>query len=160
MEFPKPNFYLDLYEKLGLRIIPIYGANMPDGTFNEKKPGYPEWQKYISKREELLGCIGKSNWGIVCGDASENVFVMDFDLEVCMGSKEAARMWRKTHIQQLRELGTLICFTPSGGIHIYFRTKDSDPKPSIFANAVRDLMISDPRFVPDLIRGNGGMVLA
>src|SRR6266480_62931 len=77
-----PEQWLDLYLKEGLRIIPLYGAREPDGTYNPKKPGYPQWQKYIPHRDELLTAIyeKKKMWGCVCGSVSGSLQIVDYDL--------------------------------------------------------------------------------
>ena len=146
--------WLDLYLKEGLRIIPLYGAHDLD-VYNPKKPGYPQWQKYIPSRDELLSAIPQGKmWGCVCGSVSGNLQIVDYDLYKILDSKGKALEWRRENIPLLRSLKTLVTFTPSGGFHVWLRTKDAKPQPEVIARSVKSIP-----FDMDLVRGEGGQVV-
>ncbi len=146
--------WLDLYLKEGLRIIPLYGAHDLD-VYNPKKPGYPQWQKYIPSRDELLSAISQGKmWGCVCGSVSGNLQIVDYDLYKILDSKGKALEWRRENIPLLRNLKTPVTFTPSGGFHVWLRTKEPKPQPEVIARFVKAIP-----FDMDLVRGDGGQVV-
>ena len=149
-----PELWLDLYLKEGLRIIPLYGAHDGD-VFNSKKPGYPTWQKYVPSPTELLDAIhlGKM-WGCVCGSVSGNLSVVDYDIDEILGSREKALEWRKGNIPLLRSLDTLVTFTPSGGFHVWLRTKRPKPPPEAILQVTKSIP-----FEMDLVREEGQQVI-
>jgi hypothetical protein len=151
-----PEQWLELYLKEGLRIIPLYGAHEPDGTYNSKKPGYPKWQKFIPSRDELLTAIYEKQkmWGCVCGSVSGNLLIVDYDLYKILDSKEKALQWRKENIGLLRSLDTLVTFTPRGGFHVWLRTR----RPGLQTRAISRVVEAIPWDI-DLVRGDGGMVV-
>ena len=152
-----PEQWLDLYLREGLRIIPLYGAHDGD-VFNAKKPGYHTWQKYIPSTNELLDAIhlGKM-WGCVCGSVSGNLSVVDYDLDEILGTREKAKSWRKENISLLRTLRTLVTFTPSGGFHVWLRTREPRPKPEVIGPIIHCLRAANIEI--DLVRGEGGQVV-
>jgi len=146
--------WLDLYLKEGLRIIPLCGAN-DLGVFNPKKPGYPQWQKYIPSRDELLSALAQGKmWGCVCGSVSRNLQIVDYDLYKTLGSNEKALEWRKENIPFLRSLKTLVTFTPRGGLHVWIRTKEPGLQTSVVTQFTRTIPLK-----MDLIRSEGGQVV-
>jgi hypothetical protein len=149
-----PEKWLDLYTNEGLRIIPLYGAHDAE-VYNPKKPGYPKWQKYIPSQNELVDAIhlGKM-WGCVCGSVSGNLSVVDYDLDEILGSREAAIGWRKANIPLLRSLRTLVTFTPSGGFHVWLRTREPKPRPEVILQATKVIP-----FEIDLVREEGQQVV-
>jgi len=149
-----PEKWLDLYMNEGLRIIPLYGAHDAE-VYNPKKPGYPKWQKYVPSRNELVDAIhlGKM-WGCVCGSASGNLSVVDYDLDEILGSREAAMAWRKENIPLLRSLRTLVTFTPNGGFHLWLRTEKPRPKAKVILRVTRLIP-----FEMDLVRGEASQVI-
>jgi len=146
--------WLDLYLKEGLRIIPLYGAH-DSNVFNAKKPGYPQWQKYIPAQEELLSAMDKGKmWGCVCGSVSGNLQIVDYDLYKILGSKDKALEWRRENIPLLQSLATLVTFTPSGGFHVWLRTRE----PGLQTSSISQITKSIPLEM-DLVRGDGGQVV-
>jgi hypothetical protein len=149
-----PEQWLDLYLKEGLRIIPVYGAHDLD-VYNPKKPGYHTWPKYVPSRNELVDAIhlGKM-WGCVCGSVSGNLSVVDYDLDEILGTREKAMSWRKENIPLLRTLRTLVTFTPSGGFHVWLRTREPKPRPEVILQATKVIP-----FEMDLVREEGQQVV-
>jgi Bifunctional DNA primase/polymerase, N-terminal len=128
-KFYSNNFLVPLYP--GTK-YPIYSPRQPKHV---PKPfedpldlhkNFPTEESYLSHRfdnERVLTCnIYRYNVGVLTGPQRDgrNLIVRDFDLDSDFGSVEAARKWRKDHIQELREFGTRVTFTPSGGIHAWF----------------------------------------
>ncbi len=146
--------WLDLYLREGLRIIPLYGAHDLD-VFNPKKPGYPQWQKYIPSRDELLSAMAQGNmWGCVCGSVSGNLSVVDYDLDEVLGTIEKAKSWRKENIPLLRTLRTLVTFTPSGGLHVWLRTQKPRPEPELITRVTELIPLE-----MDLVQGEARQVI-
>ena len=151
------DFYLDV---LKLSMIPTLGQ-LQDGKWNPKAPGYKNWETGLNPRtnkswtrKELLNeFLSGKNWGVLCGEASGNLFVIDIDLQRTTGSVQSARELRKRFIPELRKLGTMVSFTPSGGVHVLFRTLTPDPDKSLVADAIGELTNTDSRFVIDKVRG-------
>ncbi len=150
-----PEQWLNLYLKEGLRIIPLYGSH-DGGDYNPKKPGYPQWQKYVPSRDELLRTIlhEKKMWGCVCGSVSGNLQIVDYDLYKLLDSREQALLWRKNNLSILRSLKTLVTFTPSGGFHVWLRTTEPKPPPEVISGFVRPIPLE-----MDLVRGDGGQAV-
>ena len=149
-----PEKWLDLYLSEGLRIIPINGAH-DAGVYNPKKPGYPKWPEYIPRREELLDAIHMRRlWGCVCGSVSGNLSVVDYDLDEILGTREAAMSWRRKNIPLLRLLKTLVTFTPSGGLHVWLRSREPKPKHEVIARVTRLIP-----FEIDLVQEEGRQVI-
>ena len=149
-----PEKWLDLYINEGLRIIPLYGAH-DAADYNPKKPGYSKWQKYVPNRSELVDAIHFGRmWGCVCGSVSGNLSVVDYDLDETLGTREKAMSWRKENIPLLRSLRTLVTFTPSGGFHVWLRTREPKPRPEVILQATKVIP-----FEMDLVREEGQQVV-
>jgi hypothetical protein len=128
--------YLELYQKLGLSMIPI--------AYKSKKPALPSWQEYqrrLPEVGELMEWFTEGemrNIGIICGRVSGNLVVLDFD------SKESYEHF--IHIES-----GLIDLTPivetGRGFQIYLHS--SDPVPTF---KVPQLQID--------VKGEGGYVVA
>ena len=107
---------LELYQHWGLSIIPI--------IYKGKKP-LVDWKEYQKRRPyagELGDWFGNSkpkNIGIVCGKASGNLVVLDFDSEALWG--ESLRNWDEG------KFGSIYQATPvvktGRGYQVYLRTK-------------------------------------
>jgi hypothetical protein len=93
-------------------------------------------------------------WGCVCGSVSGNLQIIDYDLYKFLESRSKALEWRKKNIPLLRRFKTLVTFTPSGGFHIWCRTKEAGPEPEVIARLVEPIP-----FEMDLVRGKGGQVV-
>lgn len=123
-------YFLDRYAEAGVRVIPIEGMRLSDGTFDPKAAGYPGWETYVATRQHLLQHISwKWRWGGICGPGSKGLLVLDYDLEDEFGSREEARRWRELHKWALRDIETPVVFTPSGGVHVWFSAPDGVPEP-------------------------------
>jgi hypothetical protein len=159
-----PEKWLDLYLNEGLRIIPINGAH-DAGVYNPKKPGYVKWPTYIPRRDELLDAIHmRKMWGCVCGSVSGNLSVVDYDLDEILGTRERAMNWRRENISLLRTLRTLVTFTPSGGLHVWLRSREPKPPHEVIARVTNlipfeiDLVLEEKRQVivpPSKLQGLG-----
>lgn len=131
---------LGLYRKLNLSLIPIVGGG--------KKP-LISWQEYQTRPADdrklnewyLRYWSQGANIGIVCGKASGNLVVLDFD--------DRGEYWR--FIAKNPDLAgrTLICQTPNGN-HVYLRTRKplTSRRPPIGEHEKLD------------IKGQGGCVVA
>ena len=61
---------------------------------------------------------------------------------------------RRENIPLLRSLKTPVTFTPSGGFHVWLRTKEPKPQPEVIMRVTRLIP-----FEMDLVRGDGGQVV-
>jgi hypothetical protein len=108
----------------GFSVIPVVQGG--------KKPALPSWKKYQSSKPSLEDLEtwfsgGGKNYGLVQGSVSGNTLVLDIEEE------RAARdllvmIQERSHGNLLRQVESTYCvITPSGGRHLYFRTKSSQP---------------------------------
>ncbi|HZY94025.1 MAG TPA: bifunctional DNA primase/polymerase [Candidatus Bathyarchaeia archaeon] len=97
-------------------------------------------------KEESVGCV--------CGSVSGNLHIVDYDLYKLLESREIALQWRKENITLLRSLKTLVTYTPRGGFHVWFRTKQSGLHTNKIARAVQAI-----QWDIDVVRGDGGLVV-
>ncbi len=141
---------IDVIPIRGLTIDGKYFPKTP-GYKNWSNPNLTRFS-----RQELLDSFALTGrWGVRLGSSSDNLYVYDIDLQkalcpvydeheaissnldderaesnrvlkhtgICV---EVAREWRKSHLEDFRKLGTLISLTPSGGVHIFFRSDKSN----------------------------------
>jgi hypothetical protein len=136
----------DLIEK-GFNLIPVYQADDPQINANGvpvAKTPHIAWKQYKTEpaTKELVTTWYRQfpdcAWAILCGVASGDLFVIDFDDPSIYESHFSE--WTKT---------TFVVQTPSGGYHAYFRLT---PCPGN-ANKYKALYDIDTR-------GEGGYVLA
>jgi len=138
-----PKYYLELYKRWGLSIIPIA---------NKSKKPLVKWEEY-QHRQPFDGEIaewwdkywseGKANIGIVCGNASDNLVVLDFDSqskyeEFVLGQPQ---LYKKTPVMKT-----------SRGYHIYLRTKEpvkSQKLDSIDIKGEGGYVLAPPSIHPD-----------
>lgn len=122
-------YWLQQYRAAGFNVIPIEGKYEVDGTWNEKAAGFKGWETFVAPDADLLRHIQyKFRWGVVCGPISRNLLVLDYDLQKEFGGDyEAARRWRELHKWALRDMDTLVDFTPSGGCHVFFYAPNGLP---------------------------------
>jgi hypothetical protein len=135
------------YVRLGLSVIPIRA----DGS---KAPAVDSWKEFMGRRPtqgELLHWYGNGHQygiGIICGEASGQLEVMDFD------SGAAYEAWRvEVLTANPAALDGLGCVrTPSGGHHLYlFRT---------IAGPCRKLARTSAGKTLVEVKGEGGYVIA
>jgi hypothetical protein len=164
---PQPEDWFKVYKAAGLRVIPIYGGKFKDGSPNPKNPGHLGWQKpdWTMLDWQIINDFRKTErWGVVGGAASGNLYIVDYDLDDNFGSVQAARDWRKSHIELLRSLKTWVSFTPSGGIQIFFRSNfelapdlSSAPLGGVISRAIKPL--TDAGVMYESIRSEGQQCL-
>lgn len=131
------------YVAAGLSVIPI----RPDGS---KAPAVP-WKPYqdrLATPEEIDHWFGNGHvYGIaiVCGHASRNLEVMDFDDETAWESF-------RSRIKDEDLAGIPCVRTPSGGRHLYLFRESAGPNRKLAKSPTGKTLIE--------IRGEGGYVLA
>jgi hypothetical protein len=154
--------WVDAYQKAGIRLMPIegrwYSKDTGERYFDEKDPGFKDWPNYVASKDALVRHMRyKWRWGITVGKPSNNLMIVDYDIQKELGSEDAAYAWRLSHSHALRDLDTPVVFTPSGGCHVWFRLPDGRrPDPA----EVADLTYGTFPFAPDLIQFTGNYVLA
>ena len=164
-------YWLQRYREAGLRVIPIYGETYPDGFYNEKAVGIHDWPNYVANDNDNLASIRlRFRWCCVTGKASNHTYVIDYDLQKHTDasgnvvenvqpeefwSVKNAKRWRNEHLWQLRDMDTLVTFTPSGGCHVWIRCPRGAPDPRDTARLTYGVFPCQP----DLIRGNDQQVL-
>lgn len=136
------DLYVQMYVNQGFSIIPVAPMS---------KKAAIKWDQYQERRpsEEEIDEWVRGYWSagyniaIICGDVSGNLVVLDFDTYSCPESadllsafKFAGRTW--------------VVETPSGGVHVYLRTKAPCPSFDVGARGKKLLEV----------RGIGRYVLA
>lgn len=123
---------VDLYRRLGLSLIPI--------AVRSKKPiiDWKPYQRRLPTDEEVRGWFerGDNGVGIVCGSASQNLYVLDLDDPALLHENPLAEIADKT-----------IMVRTSRGLHPYLKSLVPAP------------ITHRPSYHLDLI-GNGGFVVA
>jgi len=116
--------YIDLYLFFGFCIIPIVPRSKKAAIkwkeYQERRPTDEEISKWIKLWEKGY------NVGIICGGVSDNLVVLDLD---CYEAPESLEVF---DVEKFAER-TLVAKTPSGGYHIYLRTKAPCPSFNISA---------------------------
>ena len=72
---------------------------------NSKKPAIP-WKEYQKKKYDKP-LPESTNYGVICGEISNNLVVIDFDD-------------RKLYDEFFSDIETFTVETPHGGVHLYF----------------------------------------
>lgn len=105
----------DFYLNKGLKIFPVIS--------NKKEPMIPAWQIDCScdklQVSYWLENTRDCNWGLPC--SQNNLFVLDIDVHNVNGLESASKL---LHDLGINELDTLSQKTPSGGIHLIFKSDD------------------------------------
>jgi hypothetical protein len=130
-DFSPPFEWATAYRELGLQVVPAYMPKPDDPTFSWKRPimGWGVFQDNLVPPETFdawYGPRGKFrghiNMGVITGAASDNVFVIDLDIQ--KEGSQAALWWQA----QLVALGwdstpwqTWTQTTGGGGIQLFFR---------------------------------------
>jgi len=136
-------YYAKLYLENGLNVIPI--------KYKDKKPAIESWKEYQTKRvsekevEEWFS-YNTYNIGIICGEVSGNLVVLDFD-DIKLYDK-----WYQyvdTNYIDIRDILLRTWKVTTGkGVHIYLRLKDG-------------AVGTTPGFIEHVdIKGRGGYVVA
>jgi len=106
------------YFRNGFAVIPMRA----DGT---KRPAC-EWTKFEKERPSevelrtLFGGTDKFGFGIICGKVSNDLEVLDFDVDgVAMHMRWCARLRERGHAELVERLVTVK--TPRPGVHVYYR---------------------------------------
>lgn len=121
------------YIKIGLSIVPLKaGSKIPFVQWKDYQKRLPSQQDL----DEWFHDHPERNIGIVCGEVSNNLVVLDFDDE------EVGQQWMRKHVYLCRE--TWIVKT-NQGYHVYFRIPEP---PSTFS------------FEGGEVKGAGGYVVA
>nr|WP_176704182.1 bifunctional DNA primase/polymerase [Sulfolobus neozealandicus] len=131
-----------MYLKHGLSVIPI--------KYKDKKPALESWKEYQERQSteeeiERWFSSGKYNVGIVCGKASNNLVVLDFD------EKRGFDKWYEYIDANYPHIRDMILSTwledTHNGVHVYLRVKDA---------VIRSSKVGDKLD----IKGDGGYVVA
>ena len=103
--------YLELYLRRGFTVIPaIYGTKRPSikwKEFQEKRPSKKLVLSWFNR-------TNPQNVAIICGKASGNLVVLDFD-----DPEVYHKFWKAQKIEQ----ETLVAKTGSGKYHVYLKSK-------------------------------------
>ena len=87
VEFSSLSDYAKMYRKLGLQVVPaVYPSR---NVLNWKRPALPNWREYqneLASEEKFYDFFktinnGKNNIGILTGNCSSRVFVVDLRSE-------------------------------------------------------------------------------
>lgn len=126
------NVYQVLKEKYidkRLKIFPI--------VKNGKTPLIPSWQNDCSYSTlqimYWLENAPECNWGLPC--TPNNLFVIDIDVHGVDGLSNAKKLFQSLGIS---EINTLSQKTPSGGLHLIFKSDDDLRKVSNSSNSFKD----------------------
>lgn len=111
---------------LGFAIIPLKPKSKEPAT----KHGLKDWSRDPRDLREGFNKRNNLNMGVVLGEPSGNIIVIDIDCDDDMGydGMEYMRDWERQH-GELPE--TVSAITGRGGSHLYYRTPDRIIKPSV-----------------------------
>jgi hypothetical protein len=127
------------YVAQGISVVPC----RRDGATKRPLVKWSEYAKRLPSAEELTGWFadGATSIGIVCGQVSGNIEVIDFD---CSG--EDFDRWRAMVTELAPALMERLVFqrTPSGGVHVLYRNEEPVPGS---AKLARKKLVSDEPFV-------------
>lgn len=116
-----------LYIKKGLKIFPVIQ--------NGKQPLIENWQNDCSCDVQQISYWIENakdcNWGMPC--TPNNLFVMDVDMHETNGIESLKRLLHDLGIDSINE--TLLQGTPSGGLHLIFKSDDDLKKVSNSSNS-------------------------
>ena len=127
IDFASATDYARSYRKLGIQVVP---ALMPKEAKNYKRPALTSWRELESTIvddetfNQWFGPQGqylyRSNLGIICGEASGGIWVLDLDIQ----KNTMAGSWLEILLEQHnggRSLQTPTQRTGGGGLQILFR---------------------------------------
>jgi hypothetical protein len=143
-EFASLSDYASMYRSLGLQVVPaVYpGRN----ALNWKRPALQNWREY--QNELVDGAtfekffhgvnLNKTNIGILTGNCSTRVFVVDLDLHK---GGDCAVWWSCCLDMQdsAGELDTPTQITGGGGLQLFFRAPENWNPPTIKTNIGVDI---------------------
>ena len=135
-EFAGLSDYAKLYRELGLQVVPsVYPSK---NAVNWKRPALPNWREYQKEQvsEQQFNHFfdglnpAKTNIGILTGDCSRRVFVVDLDLHK---GGDCAVWWSCCVDMQEHagELDTPTQVTGGGGLQMLFRAPEDWIPPTI-----------------------------
>jgi hypothetical protein len=131
-----------IYRDMGLCPIPLCRRDDPRDPSGNKRPLFSNWQNTTMPDEAMLerwfgpNMDGRRNIGIVCGQVSGNLIVIDFD------DFDAYIDW----LEIADPPSTLTMNSGGGGIHCYYRVKGKVP--------------GNHKLIGGDLRGEGGQVVA
>jgi hypothetical protein len=102
MELERLNRFYDM----GFHLIPTNKEKIALVKWEQYQSEKPDWVTITEWFNQFKGC----NWVIICGDDINSVVVADFD---------DPHIWER----YFKDIKTLTVRTPSGGIHLYFKSK-------------------------------------
>lgn len=136
---------------LGFAIIPLKAKSKEPAT----KHGLKDWSKDPKDLREGFNKRNSLNMGVVLGEPSGNIIVIDIDKDDDMGYDgfEALRDWERQH-GELPE--TVTAITGRGGYHLYYRTPDRVIRPSVNSDLHVDIRAEGSyAMVPPSVHPNG-----
>lgn len=151
--------------ELGLSVVPINPRTKRPPTSSDKE--FPHGISWSRLQKERASESDLSEWrqkyqsawtGIVCGVASGNLEVIDFDVpekSVWQSEPPAFEPWKTLLIDNgFGDLFSklLIVNTPSGGKHIYYRCASIEGNQKLAVDPLRRVLIET--------RGDGGLVVS
>lgn len=135
-EFASLSDYAELYRAIGLQVVPAVFPSR--NAVNWKRPALQNWREYQNEMvsEEVFNGffkginMSRSNIGILTGNCSDRVFVVDLDLHK---GGECALWWSCCLDMQDRagELETPTQITGGGGLQLLFRAPENWKPPTI-----------------------------
>src|SRR5215471_9314670 len=128
-----------IYRDMGLCPIPLYRLNDSRDESGNKRPMIVGWQNLSLPDDAFLErwfCDDRHNIGIVCGRASGNLIVLDFD------DMRAYAKWMEVAAPP----ETFTVNTGGGGVHCYYRITGDMP----------GSMPGNQRLIGGDLRGQGG----
>ena len=136
-EFAGPTDYAYMYRQLGLQVVPSYH---PSEAKSWKRPLLSSWKEFEttlvpdSQFEKWWGPDGshrhKTNMGLITGDCSNDVFVLDVDLH----TKPEAQAWLVDLLDSYNDGKAFDCpcqQTGGGGFQYLFRAPGHWPAPTM-----------------------------
>ena len=129
------------YVNAGLSPVPV--------NIKTKRPYMKEWQKHHTTVSEIERWVksGHSDFGIVCGEASGGLEILDFDDYHMPGSYED---WRNLLTPSALDiLSTLpISRTQRGGYHVLYRSKSVEGNKKLARRPYDIALDGEPEHVP------------
>lgn len=136
--------YAELYRSIGLQVVPAVFPSK--NAVNWKRPALPNWREYQNElvsqekfNEFFRGLnINRCNIGILTGNCSDRVFVVDLDLHK---GGDCAIWWSCCLDMQEKagELDTPTQITGGGGLQLLFRAPADWNPPTIKTNIGVDI---------------------
>lgn len=138
----------------GWKVIPLRARSKTPATAH----GLKDWTDDPGSIEDIWSAYPDLNYGIVCGDVSGGLLVLDFDVDEEAGVDSIHDFlvpWERAH-GELPE--TVTAITGRGGLHCYYRT-DRPIRPSADPDTHVDVRCNGSYVMgPGSIHPNGNMV--